>query len=113
MDIVAMEIGMSLRCGVEIDCRNVAGSYYLPSNRIAGRNSGIGVFRLGVVSNIFAVAQRSCGCPNQLRFRRMCVYGYAVSEVLVVLVASVLRRDYADARSKFCLAKFSSFQVTL
>src|SRR6266542_5865304 len=66
VDVVAVEFGMSAHRCIEIDCWNLLGSHYFRCSGVASRNPFIRVFRLRVISDVFAIAQRSCGRPNQL-----------------------------------------------
>src|SRR6266542_2926735 len=71
VDVVAVEFGMSAHRCIEIDSGNLLGSHYFRCNGVASRNPFIRVFRLRVVSDVYAIAQRSCGSPNQLGLGRV------------------------------------------
>src|SRR6266478_10135168 len=69
MDVVAVVFRMAAQRGVEIVGRNLLRSHDFRSDAISGRDSIIRVFRLGVVSDAFAIAQWSCCSPNQTGLR--------------------------------------------
>ena len=52
------------------DDRNLLGRHYLSSQTVSSRNPFVRVFCLRVISDGFAIAQRSCVCPEQPGFRR-------------------------------------------
>src|SRR2546422_8471604 len=69
VNVVAMEFAMSSHHCIEIDGRNPLGRHYFRGQGVAGRGSVIRVFRLRVVSDVFAIAQWSCRRPEQSGFR--------------------------------------------
>ena len=71
VDIIAVEFWMAAHRGVEIDGRNFLRGHDFCGDGIASRNPFVRVRHVRIVGSAFAIAQWSCGCPDQLGFRRV------------------------------------------